>query len=46
MMLGLIACIMLIEYAKHEKRKRQCAYCGELNGHRQDCPFDLDQRKS
>jgi hypothetical protein len=44
MLLGLIACVMLIEMFKHEMQKRQCSYCGGLNGHRQDCPLDhLDQ---
>jgi hypothetical protein len=44
LLLGLIACLMLLEYARHERAKRQCRYCGGLNGHRQDCPYDFEQR--
>lgn len=39
-LLGFMACWMLIELFKHEMVKRQCAYCGEVNAHRQDCPMD------
>lgn len=44
MLLVFVAAVMLFEMFKHELKKRQCSYCGGLNGHQQDCPLDhLDQ---
>ena len=36
--------IMRELWQRHLDRFR-CAYCGAHKGHRQDCPFDTDQRK-
>jgi hypothetical protein len=29
---------------EHYTAKQSCVYCGTFRGHRQDCPYDLDQR--
>jgi hypothetical protein len=44
LLLGLLGCVMLKALFDYEIDKRQCAYCGGLNGHEQDCPHDFDQR--
>jgi hypothetical protein len=43
-LLGVLGCLALQQLFGKVIAKRQCAYCGDVNGHRQDCPFDLDQR--
>jgi len=44
MLLGILGCIALMHFFGRETERRRCPYCGVVKGHRQDCPYDFDQR--
>jgi hypothetical protein len=44
LLVSMICLVAAWKMWQHYTTAQSCAYCGTFRGHRQDCPYDLDQR--
>lgn len=42
---ALIVLCLMWEAWEHKRKELSCLYCGEYRKHRQDCPYDFENRE-